>query len=54
MQVTGINIPFSGIPIAVFGDHGQLQPVLDAAVWSEKYLDFEDIDDDEDINGDAY
>ena len=53
MQVMGSNVPFAGIPIAVVGDHGQLQPVLDAPVWSEKYLDFE-VDDDEDINGDAY
>ena len=37
----GSNVPFAGIPIAVCGDHGKLQPILDAAVWSEKYIDFE-------------
>ena len=36
------------------GDHGQLQAVLDAAVWSEKFLDFdEDDEDDNDDNDDA-
>ena len=35
-------------------DHGQLQPVLDAAVWSEKFLDFKNENDDEDENNDHY
>ena len=52
MQAKGNNEPFGAISIAVLGDHGQLQPVLDCAVWSEKFLDFED-DEEENDSGDA-
>ena len=32
------------------GDHGQLQAVLDAAVWSTKFIDFDEGDNNDDNN----
>ena len=41
------NMTFGNINIAIFGDHGQLQPVKDCSTWTEKYFDHGEDEDEE-------